>query len=686
VGVLARCVIWTLGANRRRRLVRAVECRALMEINMRLLFAPIMALLLFAIQTASGGPIKMTFDPANTSHIYALNNLDRALPADWSQANFLVLEIRATSSERFELGLQTRAGLISKRIHPFPNVWLRASIPLAFYRNAPGNGADLAATMNQPRGSYWINIERGGHGPIDAVSAVSFAMPDPIGTPTLEIRSIKLSATDPGDAILEGKPLIDQFGQYIHADWPDKATTLDDLKKAWDAESQSLAGAHYPMRSQYGGFLAATAPPGEANQIEGATPSATGYFRVQEIDGKWWFVDPEGHLFFSTGANAMGTFGGVRTAGRTDLFAALPPVLNAATAPTASVAGAPGRGFGGANFYAWNLQRRFGADWQSAWAKLTLERMESWGLTTLSGPDANLAAAQPRKPYVRMLRWQLGQTIMGMPDVYAADFVQRVKDQAAAQCGPNSGDPWLIGYFIGNEPPWPGRESQLVDMILANPAAGPMQTNSMQAKLRDYLKEGDTLARRRAFIIAAFQRYLAVITTSIKASDPNHLDLGIRFGGSPPDDVIACASVFDVYSHNIYSYAPATARLDKFYRLTGRPILIGEFHIGAPDRGMAPGLVQVANQSARGVAYQYYLEHAAAHPAVIGAHWFEWMDEPSLGRNDGENYNIGMIDVTDRPYEPLVEAMKRTHARLLDVHLGKVAPSAQLPEGHGRVD
>ena len=30
-------------------------------------------------------------------------------------------------------------------------------------------------------------------------------------------------------------------------------------------------------------------------------------------------------------------------------------------------------------------------------------------------------------------------------------------------------DPWMIGYFIGNEPPWPARESQLVDLVLAGP-------------------------------------------------------------------------------------------------------------------------------------------------------------------------------------------------------------------------
>jgi hypothetical protein len=38
---------------------------------------------------------------------------------------------------------------------------------------------------------------------------------------------------------------------------------------------------------------------------------------------------------------------------------------------------------------------------------------------------------------------------------------------------------------------------------------------------------------------------------------------------------------------------------------------------------------------------------------------------------DGENYNIGIIDVTDRPYREMVEAMQAAHKRLLGVHSGR---------------
>ena len=47
---------------------------------------------------------------------------------------------------------------------------------------------------------------------------------------------------------------------------------------------------------------------------------------------------------------------------------------------------------------------------------------------------------------------------------------------------------------------------------------------------------------------------------------------------------------------------------------------------------------------------------------------------------DGENYNIGFVDVTDRPYPELVDAAKATHKRLLDVHSGKTPPFAERPK------
>jgi hypothetical protein len=111
-------------------------------------------------------------------------------------------------------------------------------------------------------------------------------------------------------------------------------------------------------------------------------------------------------------------------------------------------------------------------------------------------------------------------------------------------------------------------------------------------------------------------------------------------------------------------------------------MLIGEFHMGTPGRGLSAGLVQVRDQTERGVAYRYYVENAISMPALIGTHWFQWIDEPNTGRMDGENYNIGLIDLTDRPYPEFVEAAEKTHKRLFAVHSGTEKPFATRAVTH----
>src|ERR1035437_6098407 len=207
---------------------------------------------------------------AGANHLYR-RKVRATLSADGSPYDFLVIEFKASSWQRFDLGLETPRGRYAKRIGPFAGVWVRAAIPLRFYRQPAGNGVDLAATFNQPRNSYWINIHSSGYGPLTNVSGLTVAMDYPVGSPTLKIRSVTLATNDPGDAVLEGKPLVDEFGQYTHAEWSGKAYSLDELKKNWNAEEAALRATTLTNRDSYGGFLETHA-------------KATGFFRVEQID------------------------------------------------------------------------------------------------------------------------------------------------------------------------------------------------------------------------------------------------------------------------------------------------------------------------------------------------------------------------------------------------------------------
>jgi hypothetical protein len=566
-------------------------------------------------------PVKAVFEGKRSEHKWSLQDLDPNLPSDWSAYNYLVIEMKPSSPQRFSLWLHTAEGKRRLMLQPFgQGLWLRASIPLRYFKGKDQSGMDLASTNNRRTHSFWMQVW-GPFGDLKNVQAISFVMEYPLNKPSLEIRSVKLSQEDAGSEFLEKLPVLDEFGQWAHADWPRKIKSREQLQKELAVETQNLAslrGSDEFNYDRYGGY-------------KNTQAKATGFFRVEQIDGVWWFVDPDGHLFLSTGANGMG----------------------------------PRRG--GSR----------GSQQASAQSDPNLIplRMSAWGLNTLGNwSSLRVTDEALRKVYVTMFRGPRSNPFyLGMPDVYAEDFARGIDQAAQTQCTQFKSDPWLLGYFLGNEPPWPGRESELVDMFLGGP------DTATQRKLKEHLAQGDTAERRQEFVYGMFEKYLALMSGAIKRYDPNHLNLGIRFGGMPAAPIMQMARSFDVCSINVYEYEP-TKQLKRVYELTGRPVLIGEFHLGVPADGLGAGLVQTASQAERAKGYRYYMEQGAALPCFLGAHWFQWTDEPVLGRMDGENYNIGFVDVTDRPYVELVDGAKATHQRLADVHAGKLPPFADRPK------
>ncbi|MCD6392926.1 MAG: hypothetical protein J7M40_05415, partial [Planctomycetes bacterium] len=89
-------------------------------------------------------------------------------------------------------------------------------------------------------------------------------------------------------------PMIDEFGQFIHDDWPGKTHSVAQLKKHHTAELKDLVANPGPAdRNKYGGWT------------KGPELKATGFFRVQKYQNKWWLVDPEGRLFWSHGIDCV---------------------------------------------------------------------------------------------------------------------------------------------------------------------------------------------------------------------------------------------------------------------------------------------------------------------------------------------------------------------------------------------
>jgi hypothetical protein len=555
-------------------------------------------------------PHRLVFDGVLCEQRLALKDIDSSMPSDWTGYTHLVMEMRTSTPQRFGLWVYTAEGPRRIEIQPFgQNVWLRASVPLAYFRGMDQAGTDLASANNRRTNSFWMSVW-GPFGDLTSVESIGFAMEYPIHKPAIELRNIHLSKQDEGSEFLDGIQVRDQWGQWAYVDYPRKIKSQEQLDKELAEEEKAFGSAADFGYCELGGYKDTHA-------------KATGFFRVEQIDGVWWFVDPHGHLYLSTGVSGAGVGFGSSGGGAP---ATQQPNL------------APNR---------------------------TTLRLASWGFST----------GGQGKPRTVMLRWNINRDtlFLGLPDVYGDDFASAIDQSASRQCTPLRNDPLVLGYFIGNEPPWGGREGEVVDMILKGP------DTATRTRLGEFLAQGDTPKRRRQFVVAAFERYLNLIDAAIRKYDPNHLNLGIRFGGVPADDVMRAARTFDVCSINVYEYEP-TKQLERAYRLTGRPILIGEFHIGVPENGLGAGLVQAMNQIERGVGYRYYVEQGLSLPYALGMHWFQWTDESITGRMDGENYNIGLIDATGRAYPELVEAAKATHRRLHDVHAGKILPFSQRPK------
>ena len=277
-----------------------------------------------------------------------------------------------------------------------------------------------------------------------------------------------------------------------------------------------------------------------------------------------------------------------------------------------------------------------------------------------------------------------------MADVYDPKYAEAADSSIASAAKQFAGNPLCIGYFVDNEIAWDAIERGPLASPADQPCRGEMvrQLKSMYASL-DALNHAwettaDTWDALRmpdqpndacrkdlyAWTYAFARRYFEIVRDTLRRHAPNQLYLGCRFAWSHPQAVRACADVADVVSFNIYRTGINSGDWAGKNDL-GKPIIIGEFHFGALDRGMFhTGLVPTADQNDRAAHFRSYVESVADCPSFVGCHWFQYVDEPLTGRvYDGENYNIGLVDVTDTPYPELTSAARKVNAEVYSRHM-----------------
>ncbi|ABG41153.1 Agarase [Paraglaciecola sp. T6c] len=561
--------------------------------------------------------------------------------------------------------------------------------------------------------------------------------------------------------------LIDKYGQNAKQSTPLDVHSDAQLKQQADEELAKLAkSSGMPDRSRFGGYT--KAPKREA----------TGFFRTEKVDGKWWMVDPDGYLFFSHGpANVrmanMSTLTGidydqpsirVRTSdeitpedsmgivsvpdsakekryviskARNDMFQWLPSYddeLSEHYSYRRSTHKGPipyGETY---SFYRANLERRYGDDdlragegekagenqgsdpsYVKKWHDVTAQRMHDWGFTSFGNWVDPAFYQSEQVPYFAN-GWIIGdyQTLSGhtnhwglMPDPFDPVFAQRAKVTIDAIAENIQASPWCAGIFIDNEKSWGEREGTvsqrygvILDALSKNIEKSPAKT-AFAAHLQQKYQTIDALNSAWSSHFDSWQmfeddasvsthtdaqiadlskmlemlgeQYFKVVHNTLEAALPEHLYMGARMAnwGMPDEIITASLKYSDVLSFNIYEEG-VQEDYWKFLEEVDLPVVIGEFHIGSTtDSGMYnPGIVHSANQQDRAQMYKDYMQSVLDKPYMVGAHWFQYIDEPISGRAfDGENANIGFVTVTDIPYPHMIQAVKEVTSTMYQKRL-----------------
>ncbi|PWB36110.1 beta-agarase [Pseudomonas sp. SDI] len=350
---------------------------------------------------------------------------------------------------------------------------------------------------------------------------------------------------------------------------------------------------------------------------------------------------------------------------------------------------------------------------QNRWQAHSLDRLQAWGFNTLGNWSEPALEAAERLPYTLPLAIVGDYTSIStgmdwwgaMPDPFDPRFAMATERAVAIAARDHRDDPFLIGYFADNELAWaaPGNDPKARYAL----AYGTLRlTTDVPAKraflkqLRDKYRNQQGLSKAWGIDLPAWElmedpgfepplpnpehpeieadfqyfqqvfaeTYFKTIADSLKWHAPNHLLLGGRYAVSTPEAVKACATYCDVLSFNVYAPTPQDGYDFAQLAALNKPVLVSEFQFGSRDRGpFGPGPMEVAREEDRGPAYAAFLKAAAAEPSIVGAHWFQYLDQPASGRLlDGENGHFGLVAITDVPYAGFVDSVRKANLQVLE--------------------
>src|SRR6185437_856515 len=318
----------------------------------------------------------------------------------------------------------------------------------------------------------------------------------------------------------------------------------------------------------------------------------------------------------------------------------------------------------------------------------------------------------------------------GVPwvDMWDTNVIAQMHQIAREKILPLRNDPRLLGYYTDDEmgwwnsalfkltlqqPPTSGQKQRLMRLLRKTyhdnwsellkdfepDGAGSFQDLEKRGML--YLRPGSRGIRvYRRFLGMMAERYYSLVREIIRTYDKRGLILGDRYQSFYyPEVARASSKGVDVVSMNLNAaWNDGTFPrfyLDTLHGLRDRPVIVSEFYMCAEEnttgnRNLTSTFPVVATQKERAAGFRNTIGALARLPYDVGADWFEYYDEPPHGRDDGEDYNFGLVDIHDKPYDLLTAAAQQVHPTAIkkakqfpepDASSG-VPPAPSDPLGH----
>lgn len=365
-----------------------------------------------------------------------------------------------------------------------------------------------------------------------------------------------------------------------------------------------------------------------------------------------------------------------------------------------------------------NLIRAYGKAWEHKWADLTISRLNAWGINNVGASGSPLTRIMnsplgkycqyPCFHFVGVYPRTKVSVFRDFPDVFSKEYEEE-SSKFAACLEPIKDIPFIVGYFMTNEPEWAFIEDlEISEMLLAHPEhlvtkdvfiefiqgryadieafsqAWNLKIDSF-ADLLTPIPEARKLSKAArcdldAFSYIMIEQYIKVPALKCKEVDPNHLNFGMRYPYIAYANQTAGHQYLDVFDINDYRY-DSKEYINWIGSLVNMPVMVSEFHHGSLDRGLpVTGIRGVRTQEERGVAYRYYVERGASTDYFVGSVYFVFSDQPVLCSNYKENYNIGFVDICQMPHREITDAVRETAIRVYNVHAGKASNYDHRPD------